>query len=148
MEQLFPVFDVPSVSRLADTEKKKYKRSLKWDIASGDFVLDGANRVEAAGGRENFEIWCLKVVQTERFSCLAYPDEIGVEMEEAMKQSTHEAAESLIERTICEALLVNPKTEYVRDFTFWWKADSLSCSFTVKGKELEEFTLSTNITMS
>lgn len=144
-EQLFPVFDVPAVGRQADLEEKKYKRSLKWDVEKGDFMVDGAKRVIEDGGRESYKIWCLKTVQTERFTCLAYKTEIGTEMEEAMKQPTQDAAQSFIERTISEALLVNPKTEYVREFSFRWEADSLWCSFTVKARNLEEFTLATLI---
>jgi len=139
---LFPVFDVPQVSIQTKTEEKKYKRSLAWDMEKGDFIVDGANRIVESKGREAYQTWCIKAVQTERYTCLAYPGAIGTEMEESMKQPTQEATKSHVERTISEALLVNPKTEYVRDFVFTWEADKVRCNFTVKGKDLEEFTLS------
>lgn len=144
-EQLFPVFSVPVVNRQAGLEEKKYKRSLKWDVDKGDFVVDGGKRIIEDGGKESYKVWCLKVVQTERFTCLGYKSEIGTEMEEAMKQPTHDATQSFIERTISESLLIHPKTEYVREFSFHWEADSVWCSFTVKARNLEEFTLTTLI---
>ena len=41
--------------------------------------------------------------------------------------------ESMVQRTITEALMVNPRTEDVRDFAFSWDGDSMHCTFTVKG---------------
>lgn len=49
-----------------------------------------------------------------------------------------ESRESEIERTITEALLVHPATEYVRDFEFTHEGDETYCSFTVKGYPWEE----------
>lgn len=37
-----------------------------------------------------------------------------------------------------DALLVNPRTEWVRDFEFDWNGDSMNCSFKVKGKEWDK----------
>ena len=40
--------------------------------------------------------------------------------------------------------MVNPMTEYVRDFEFKWSGDSLSITLTIKGKEwLETSTITT-----
>ena len=63
----------------------------------------------------------------------------------ALKEKTNAAVESAVERTITEALLVNPRTEYVRGFEFTWNGDELFCSFTVKGIDWEEFPLSVTI---
>ena len=43
-----------------------------------------------------------------------------------------------IERTITEALLVNPATEYVRDFEFTMEGDQLYVSFLAKGREWDD----------
>ena len=76
---------------------------------------------------------------SHRDACLAYPDEIGTELDEALNEPDEEAVQSALERTITEALMVNPRTEYVRGFTFEWNGDNVSCSFIVKGIENEEF---------
>ena len=92
----------------------------------------------ASGGREAYMQWCLKVASTERLSCLAYSDDIGTEFDELAEIPDRESRESEIERTITEALLVHPATEYVRDFEFTHEGDETYCSFTVKGYPWEE----------
>lgn len=142
---LFPTFDVPDFAVQTEPAEEKYYSSVLWDIKKGDFSRDGANRMVKNNGRDAYMQWCYKVVNTERYVHLAYPDFIGVEMIEATGQPTNDAVESCIERTISEALLVNARTEYVRDFSFTWNGDSVYCEFTVKGKNWDEFKLSTNI---
>lgn len=111
----------------------RYKRTMKWDPMSGDFVRDGSNNIMECSGEEGFMIWCLKAAMTERYACLAYPDEIGVEMEEAADDADAGIVESQVERTITEALEANPRTEYVGDFDFAWDGNSIHCTFNVKG---------------
>lgn len=136
---LFPVFEVPELAEESAEYDAQYKRSAKWDAEAGDFVRDGANRVVECSGREAFMIWCYKMAQTERYACLAYPSEIGAEMEAAMDDDDEMTVESMVERTITDALLVNPRTEAVQDFEFSWDGDEMHCRFQVKGIEWEEF---------
>lgn len=116
-----------------------YKKSLKWDIEKGDFVRDGGNRIPYCDGFESFRVWCMKMALTERYHCLAYPDALGVEMESAIKEPDNDSVEMAVEKTIKEALKVNPRTEYVGDFVHVWSEDYLTTTFTVKGKEWDEF---------
>ena len=120
---IFPVIDVPSFPKENARYDTKYRRTVKWDVEKGDFAQDGANLM----------IWCYKIAMTERYACLAYPNEIGVELEAALKEDKHEIAESMIERTITDALKVNPRTESVSNFIFAWNADEMNCTFFVKG---------------
>lgn len=142
---LFPTVEVPELIQESEQYDEKYKPSVAWDLEKGDFVRNGANQLIECEGREAYRVWCVKVVNTERWTCLAYPDSIGTEMESAAKEKSNGAVESAVERTITEALLVNPRTEYVRGFSFTWNGDELYCSFTVKGIEWEEFPLSVTI---
>ncbi len=137
-QPLFPVVQVPEfVSENAgyDTE---YRRSVRWNPVIGDFVRDGANRMVACDGREAYSIWCFKIAQTERNRCLAYPDAIGVEMERALDNDDEKTVESMVQRTITEALMVNPRTEDVLDFEFSWDGDNMYCRFKVKGTGWDE----------
>jgi len=144
---LFPTFEVPDLTAYVEKEEEKYRRSVLWNFATGDFVRDGANRLTESSGRDTYKQWCVKVISTERYMYLAYPDEIGTEMEDAVKQPDQAAVISAIERTITEALLINPRTEYVRDFSFSINGDNVYCEFTVKGKDWEEIKLNTTIGM-
>lgn len=135
--QLFPVFDLPDIPDNPEHEER-YFPSAYFDFEMGDFVRDGANRMVLADGREAYMQWCLKVVSTERLSCLAYGDDIGTEFDELADVPDRESKESEIERMITEALLVHPATEYVRDFVFEHDGDGTHVTFTVKGYPWEE----------
>lgn len=137
--------EVPELIQESEQYDEKYKPSVLWDLEAGDFVRNGANQLLECDGREAYRVWCVKVANTERYTCLAYSDSIGTEMESAIKEKSSGAVESAIERTITEALLVNPRTEYVRGFVFTWNGDSVVCSFNVKGIEWEEFPLSVTV---
>lgn len=122
-----------------DDAEEGYKRSVFFDVEAGDFRMDGAGRMTEASGFEAYMQWCMKAASTQRYACLAYPDEIGTELEEDMQEPTREAVESAVENDIVEALMVNPRTEYVNDFTFDWDGGRLTCSFLVKGKDADAF---------
>ncbi|MDE7300421.1 MAG: DUF2634 domain-containing protein [Lachnospiraceae bacterium] len=130
---LFPVVEVPEFLPESSEYDTEYRRSVKWDPAAGDFVRDGANRMVECGGQEAFAVWCYKIAQTERYHCLAYPDSIGSEMERALDNDDEKTVESMAQRTITEALMVNPRTEAVWDFSFSWDGDNMHCTFKVKG---------------
>ena len=144
MASLYPTFNLPSiVTNDREAREKRYKPAPMFDYNSGGLVRDGANRLVLASGREAYMQWCLKMCVTERGTKLAYSDRVGVEILKAAKEhSDPEAIESAIERTIIEALMVHPATEYVRHFVFRWDgSESLHVEFCVKGKEWEEETL-------
>ena len=138
-EVLFPVIDPPEPLEDAGLYDSRYHPSVLWDNEKGEFVRDGANRLIQCDGMEAFRTWCMKIATTERYSCMAYGPEIGTEIEAAVREPTHAAVESALERTITEALMVNPRTEYVRDFEFEAAGDQLWCTFTVKGIDWDEF---------
>ncbi|MBQ9348904.1 MAG: DUF2634 domain-containing protein [Oscillibacter sp.] len=140
---LFPTVSIPSLSRPKQNTDVRYKRAPMWDIEAGDFVRDGAGKILTDIGRDAYVVWCIKTSQTERFAKLAYPSAIGAELETAKQEKSQEAVELALERTIREALMVNPRTEYVRDFDFVWDGDQVHVTFTVKGQNIEEFQLST-----
>ena len=144
-EQLFPVFDVPDLVTEDETMESRNRTSVLWDIEKGDFARDGASKLIKCNEREAFQSWCYKMIFTEKFTHLAYNQEIGVEMENAMSQISRITVETYIQRTIVEALLVNPLTESVEDFYFEWDSDCVFCEFTVKGIDLEEFDIQVNI---
>ncbi len=137
-QPLFPVVQVPEFMPENAGYDIEYRRSAKWDPEAGDFVRDSANRVAECDGREAYSIWCFKIAQTERYRCLAYPDFIGVEMERAMDNDDEETVESMVQRTITEALMVNPRTEDVLDFEFSWNGDNMNCRFKVKATNWDE----------
>jgi len=131
MPNLFPVFDTPELVEQQQTEPApKYGKSWLFDFEKGDFALDGAGRVVEADGHTAWAQWCIKTVLTERFAYLAYSQNYGTEIEAALKQPSRQAVEAELERVITEALLADPRTEMVRDFSFVWQGDEVSVAFT------------------
>lgn len=135
---LLPAIDVPNIAEEQSGYDVQYKRSMAWDPALGDFVRSGTGKIEEADGKTAYNTWCLKMIQTERYKCLAYSDEIGTEMERALGSADIETVESMVRRTVTEALLVNPRTEAVVDFNFQWDGDEMHCWVTVKGVEFDD----------
>ena len=69
----------------------------------------------------------------------AYSTKYGAELEISLAQSDHASVEASLERTIIEAIMANPKTEYCRDFAFTWNGpDSCDCAFNIKGRGYDE----------
>lgn len=140
-DDLFPVVDVPEYEEENEEYDITYKPSVMWDLEKGDFVLDSAGAMMLSEGLEAYKIWCVKAVATERFSCLAYADDIGSEMEDAMQEEDDNAVELAIERTIEEALMTNPRTESVGDFEFQWEPSVVHVRFVVQAVYWESFEL-------
>ncbi len=132
MPNLYPVFEMPELVEQQQTQPEpEYLESYLFDFEKGDFVRDAAGRIAIADGHTAWVQWCIKTVMTERFACLAYSWNYGVEAEQAIKHPDRALVEMEIERTITEALMADPRTELVRDFSFKWRTDELYVSFTI-----------------
>jgi len=132
MPDLYPTFEPPTIVEQEQPQlAPEYPKSYLFDFVKGDFVLDGAGRIVIADGYTAWVQWGVKAVMTERFSYLAYSGNYGVEIEEALKQPTRAAVETEVERTITEALLADPRTYAVRNFSFEWRGNELYVSFNV-----------------
>jgi len=132
MPNLYPTFELPTIVEQEQSQlAPEYPKSYLFDFEKGDFVRDGTGRIVVCDGHTAWVQWCIKAVMTERFSCLAYSGNYGVEIDGALKQPTRAAVETEVERTITEALLADPRTYAVRDFSFEWRGNELCVSFTV-----------------
>lgn len=132
MPNLYPTFEPPTIVEQEQPQlAPEYPESYLFDFEKGDFVRDTAGHIVIADGHRAWVQWCVKTVLTERFACLAYSWNYGVEAEQAIKQPDRPLVEMEIERTITEALMADPRTELVRDFSFKWRADELYVSFTI-----------------
>lgn len=139
-------YNVPSVTENSDRYDTEYRRSPKWNPDTGDFERDARYSVQEADGHDGYKTWCSKMTMTERFECLGYRgvigDQLGVELEKAMKYSNdHATVESMMRRTITEAIMTNPRTISVGDFEFEWSEDSLKGSCRIQAREMDDFTL-------
>lgn len=141
LKALIPSVDVPDFVEPSEEYDTEYRPSLAWDLKAGDFVRTGGYKVPMSSGIEAYKVWCVKAIQTERFTCLAYADDIGAEIEAARREDNHQAVELALSRTIEEALMVNPRTRSVEGFTFSWNGSEVHLSFTVNAIDEEAFTV-------
>lgn len=130
MPDLFPTFDTPGMVENNVANTVEYPESWLYDFENGRVVIDGSGRAVMADGLTAWAQWCIKAASTLRLAHLAYGPDYGCEYDEARRQPTRQAAESVLERAITEALVVDPRTEMVRDFSFSWRGDEVYVSFT------------------
>lgn len=138
MPNLFPTFNLPTITPRSAPTARRYYQSPYFDFESGDFVFEPSGKIKMATGREAFEQWCLKVCMTERGTRLAYSTDIGTEFEAAMKMPSVEAVKSSVVRTITESIMCHPCAEWVKNFVFRAAGDSLWVTFDVKGRDWAE----------
>jgi hypothetical protein len=144
---LFPVFDVPSALAEDIRQVRKYRPVPFFDIAEGEFVLNGARQPMYGSGYDAWVLWCTKTILTQRWAYCGYSDNSGIEADEAFKEPDRQATESAFERTITEALLADPmgRTVQARNFIFGWYGDSLTIACDVTGANGDTATIKASI---
>lgn len=144
---LLPVIDVPDFVEPEEDYDIAYRPSPAWDMAAGDFARNPDNDVPMSDGHEALKVWCAKAVATERYTCLAYSDDIGTEIDEdVIGNGDREAATLALQRTIEETLMVNPRVSSVDEFEFEWGAGGrVYVRFTVNAIDGEPFTIDSTI---
>ncbi len=131
MPDLFPKFDMPDLVEAVEDTSIAYPKSWLFDFDTGDFVLDGAGNVVEADGLTTWAQWCVKAVLTQRLAFVVYNWDYGVDIENVMKQPTRAVTEAELEKEITEALMTDPRTAEVKNFTFEWSGDELTVSFII-----------------
>ena len=62
-------------------------------------------------------------------------------MESALADDDHDTVESMMKRTITEALMANPRTIAVTGFSFAWNGDTVRGTCIVRAQEMDDFTV-------
>lgn len=128
--------EVINASELAANVPAGYRKSTQFSLDTGDFRKNGTHQILPSTGVDAWEDWCKICLMTERYTCLAYNTDFGIETEEAFHAESREKAESILTRQITEALAADPygRTEYVSEILFdWISADSVIVTVTVEG---------------
>ena len=131
MPDLFPSFNVPDYIESGSAQSSQnFPKSVLFDFDSGDFVRDGAGRLIESSGYDAWVQWCIKAIATQRYDCMAYSSDYGVETDGILSSSISDkdAAEAQIASTITDALLAdqNNRTKAVGYFDFYWSEDSVT----------------------
>lgn len=125
MPQLFPNIPAPDIYDETNQPTIKYGKSWAYDFENSEYMTDGAGRLIELNGYEAWKQWCQKAAMTQRYAYIIYSSNYGTELDEAREQPTRAAVESDTQRAITDALLADPRTGSVKDFTFRWDGGSL-----------------------
>ena len=142
---LFPVIDIEDLIDEEEEASTEYQPSPMWDLERGDFVRNGKNDVPYAEGEEAIKIWCVKMIQTQRYECLAYDDDIGCDLSEALHEDDEEALASNLERTITEALEINPRIDSIDNFEVELEGSRVYITLTVNLVDFDAFDIQTSL---
>ena len=128
----FPTFAMPTLApSTPGSPIVPFRIAPAFDFDAGDFVLDGRGRVTMATAQQAWVDWCRKALLVERYSCLVYSDQYGVEIDRATREAAAATVQSAIAATITQALMRDRRTASVTGFTFSWQGDALTVTFTV-----------------
>lgn len=130
MPDLYPVFEEVPAELVEDTEEQQEiqspLRTPLFDFEKRQTKMDARGRPVDAIDHEAYKQWVVMCVLTERYEYLAYSPDFGTEIKAIMRANyPRPIAESEIQRTITEALGVDPRTVSVGGFSFEWKGDSV-----------------------
>lgn len=149
-ENLFPeddILDEETEEEETEAETSSYfPEGYKFDA---DLLLDGKGNIVGCTAAESWLMWCKRVLETPRYKCDAYSDDIGIDTDEVFAAETRDAAESILKNEISEALTADPynRTAYVEDVVLDWIApDSVHISVSVVGYDGTAETIETTIT--
>lgn len=153
MANLFPSEYPEDISAEIEANIKNsvvgYKQSVSYDLVTKQVVRDGKNKVLTATGKEAWEQWVYNCLNTERYSCAAYPTDFGIEKEKALKATTRAEKEAILTSEITDALLADPykRTKYVSEITFnWVTPDSAEISLIIVGADDAEIDITITLT--
>lgn len=147
-ENLFPEEDEVLEEEAIEesTSDPIFPEGYKFDT---DLQLDGRGNIFACTATESWLQWCKKVLETPRYMCDAYSEDIGIDTEEVFAADTKEAAESILKAEITEALTADPynRTAYVESITCdWFCPDSVYVNVSVVGYDGTAETIDVTLT--
>lgn len=131
-DELFKAWQPPDTAeeRRAADAAPTYPPSARFDFEAGDFVLDGAGRVEIADGYTAWAQWCLKALITQRYAHAIYSREHGVDWRGILALESPAQQRVMADAEVRRALGRHPGTREVRDFAFERAGDLLSIGLT------------------
>lgn len=115
-----------------------YRNGPAFDYKLGDYKRDGKNRILDCDGVESWKAWVINCMSTQRYACLAYDTDFGIEWDKVFAAESHEEAESILIRQITEAVLADPygRCEYVENIEINWTApDAVEANVKLHGLE-------------
>lgn len=110
---------------------RAFGRSWMFDFESGEFLMTPTRKIVLADETAAWIMWCEKAVRTARYHHVIYSRNYGQEYDGLIGRGMSRGAlESEIQRMTTEALMADPRTERVDQFSFSWSGDA--CLFSCR----------------
>ncbi len=130
---LYPSFEPPSMFEEEEGTQAEDVVAPKFNEEKERIEVNGVGQAVIGDEKDAYRFWAIKCCLTERYQYAAYSDDFGVEFGTIIRANyPRSIAESEIERTIAEALSVDPRTVAVDNFSFEWKGDSVWMTYRVE----------------
>lgn len=126
----------------SSVDQVQFGRSWFFDWDTRQFVMTPTKKVAKTDDTDAWVVWCQKAVRTARYRHIAYSQDYGSEFEDLIGKGYSQAfVESEIQRMVTEALMVDPRTADVGQFSFKWDGEACSFSCRITNVRDEEETL-------
>lgn len=134
MADEFAGFDTTGIDIEDDAEEIVFDTiSPKFDPDTARISINAVGKVEIGNEKDAYRFWVMKCLLTERYKYLGYSTDFGVEIEDIVRSDyPRDITESEIQRTITEALSVDPRTLSVDNFKFDWEGDVVRLTFEIE----------------
>lgn len=107
--------------------------SPKIDYDAMKININGVGKAIMGDETDAYKYWVIKCLLTERYSYLAYSTDFGIEFQDIVEADySRDIAESELERTIREALMIDVRTVSVGEFDFDWEGDGVHVKFIIE----------------
>ncbi|WP_413773735.1 DUF2634 domain-containing protein [Paenibacillus woosongensis] len=125
-----------------------FGRSWLFDFEAGEFRMTPTRKIASADETAAWMMWCEKAVRTARYHHLIYSRDYGQEYEGLIGRGMSRGAlESEIQRMTTEALMIDPRTARVDQFSFRWSGDACLFSCRVMNVRDETAVLEGSVTV-
>ncbi len=149
MASLLPTDSLTPITEIELTSSEiKYGKGWKFDYDKMDFISSPTGKIVPASGLETFMEWCQKSLLTSRYKYMIYTSNYGNEYEDLLgKGYSKTIIESEIKRMTIEALIYDPRTLSVGNFTFSWLEDGVYFMCEIVSTYGESFQVSRKVVM-
>jgi hypothetical protein len=125
---IFPTSIPAAVPETTVTPASQVTFGTSWgfDFTLGEFVTSATGKGMVTAGAQAWIDWCQKALITTRYTFPIYGRYYGQEFADLIRKNLSRAGnESEIKRLVTEALMVDPRTASVDNFTFSWDGDTV-----------------------
>lgn len=132
MPQLFPTDPSLTQPLARQPAAVSFPSSWRFDFEQGEFVTDASGKIPTVTDTDAYLQWAMKALSDVRYQNPAYDRSHGAETAALVRDNLPAGTlESELTRTVTEALMIDPRTKSVGDFSFVRQGSGLYVTCTI-----------------